>query len=139
MLVELGNPHPVHSPGGERESLPGPAVTRVWIPDEFTVTDDLDVNDLARHLLATSGSGVTNQPGHEALLAVIHQAGTWSNHGDEPPLWVWSDNPVLAKQLAAFYDCTNGRPGNVEDTHYTRFGPPGVGPTTSEEPVDGQG
>lgn len=124
MRVEFGNPSPHHAPTGTKEALPGPAVTYLQIPDSYTVTDGADANDLAKQLAL---GGVTNLPGHEALLSVIHQGGMWAAHGDAIPSWVWSDNPEFARQLSDWFGCPIGRPDDIEASHYTHAGPPGVG------------
>lgn len=138
MLVQFGNPAPhacdvdASHPTTGHEHAPddrdGPAVTYMHIPDEYTFDPDVDVHDLALHLLQ-SQDGVTSRPEDEALLAVIHnQGGMWNHHGASKPSWVWSDNEAFAELVAKFYGCDVGRPDDHEDTHHTISGPPGVGP-----------
>lgn len=126
MQVEFGNPSPHQGPVDNREPVLGPAVTYLSIPDSYTMTDGADIDKIARGI-ATSANGVTNLPGHEALLCVVHQAGMWPHHGAEAPSWVWSDNAEFARQLGEWFGCPVGRPDDLEATHYTLAGVPGVG------------
>lgn len=145
MLVELGNPKPVQcveTEQGHRHeplNLGAPAVTYLNIPegkhvdgsDLYGIQEDADLNAIARHLLQTSTDGVSHLPGHEALLCVLHPgSGMALHHFGGSPSWVRSSNPVLAKQLANFYDIPavdiNDR--SFEDTHFTLAGGPGVVP-----------
>jgi hypothetical protein len=121
MRVELGNPAPVNV--ADAAALPGPAVTYLEVPDSYTC-EPADVNDLARHLAANPGL-VSHLPGQEAFVAVVR---TWGAHSGGSPSWVWSDNPDFAQLLGEFYDCPVGRPDDLEDTHHTNAGPPGVAP-----------
>lgn len=78
-------------------------------------------------------SGVTHLPGHEALVALTHPLyGVVAQHFDptgQQPSWVHSDNPELARQIAEFHGgIPIGKPANVEETHHTQAGPPGVVP-----------
>lgn len=131
MRVELGNTSPAHSPSGQREALPGPAVTYVNIPDEYSVGDSSDIGLVQQHL-AQRPDGVTNLPNHEALLAIVHPGGVWASHGSGIPSWVWSDNEEFAIQLGAYFGCPVGHPEDLEATHFTTAGPPGVGPLNTE-------
>lgn len=127
MQVELGNAAP--KSGGQLADLGGaPAVTYVNIPDEYTFDENVDTLELQRHLYRTIATGVTQRPDDEAMLAVIHPSAFWNAHSaSEGPTWVHcTDNPAFAKALAAFYDCPAVRPADVEETHVTKFGPPGV-------------
>lgn len=137
MLVQLGNPRP-HQ-GANRDPLDGPAVTYLHIPDG----DHVDGSplygvqpyeagaerDLALHL--AQNPDITHLPGHEAFLAVTSPSGgMWQHHGAVKPSWVWSDHDHLAATLSAFYDCPtldSSGLSAVEDSHFTRFGAPGVG------------
>ena len=128
-LIELGNPAPKMEDGSPTASG-DPAVTYVQIPDTYELgpeADDVDMRDVALHLLQAPG-GVTHLPGLEPLLAVIHPGGLWGFHSDDKPTWVKCDDPRLERLLAEFYQCPVGAPDDLEDTHYTRFGMPGVGP-----------
>lgn len=152
MQVELGNPAPHSLPagnggnGGEPTALPGPQVTYVNIPDDvdadgnrhygYTVADSAAelARDAAFAIVQGAPGGVTRLPGQEALLAVTN---LWASHGSQPPSWVWSDNDDFAVLLGHYFRCPVGRPDNVEDTHYTASGAPGVGPPVEvAEPVD---
>ena len=135
MLVKLGNPSPVHGPLGAREPLPGPAVTTVVIPDTeddagnrlYQVMAGADLDAVKRSL--GERPDVTNLPGHEALLVIVHPGGVWANHSaGGKPSWVWSDDEEFARQLGEFFDIPVGEPTDVEATHFTDAGPPGVGP-----------
>ncbi len=142
MLVEFGNtePHVCTGDAGSahgHESLGwGPVVTSMHIPDSYSCDPAADVMAVSRHLLASlsrggGAAGITSMEGIEAILAVVHPAGgAWQHHGAGSPSWVWSDNPDLQRFLCQFWDLdpAAGRPVDVEDTHYTIHGPPGVVP-----------
>lgn len=144
MLVELGNPVRTNPSPGTNPTAP--AVTYLNIPDSCHVLGDGTEGDVAHYgvggdfdaaaIRAEFGQmrldGVTHLPGHEALLTIIHPLhGLWSQHGTEDPSWVWSDNDELARQLSDWYQVPVGRPGDMEDTHFTKAGPPGVIPAAS--------
>lgn len=74
-------------------------------------------------------SAVPRLPDHECFVSVVTD---WPNHSPQPPAWVASDNDDLAQMLAEFYGCPVGIPDDVEDTHHTFSGPPGVGPKEGE-------
>lgn len=126
MLVEFGNPTPTEPDGS---TLPGPAVTYFSIPDERTLEEGADVGDVLLHLARNPGQ-TSHLPGLEALLDVVR---TLPLHMSGTPSWVWSDNPVLAQYLSEFFDVPIGRPGDVESTHHTLAGPPGVAPRPADE------
>lgn len=79
-------------------------------------------------------SGVKGLPNHAAAVAVIHPGGFWNEVSlpADDPTWVWSNNAELQKFLAEYYGCAEGRPADLEDTHYTQYGasvfPPGAIP-----------
>jgi hypothetical protein len=79
--------------------------------------------------IGRSVDGITHLPDQEALLAVI---ASWRAESAGTPLWVWSDNEDFAVLLGEFFNAPVGRPDNVEDTHYSDAGPPGVGPRDAE-------
>ena len=122
MQVQLGNDRPTTpSPNG------APVVTYINIPDEYTC-EDIDIKEVALNLLRNPQ--VTRLPGQEALITVVHENGAWAQHSKSTPTWAWSDNPVLDKLLREFYEIPS-RPADVEDTHYTLSGPPGVIPAVA--------
>ena len=145
MLVEIGNQMPLRRPEDLAVVSRGPAVTYVNIPNGTTtivpdpstgaevdvplygMTPGADLQAIVQHIMQRP-NGVTNLPGHEALLALIHPGGLWPQHGAVPPSWIWAENSEFANQVGQFYGCAVGRPGNVEETHWTHAGPPGVIP-----------
>lgn len=144
MLVELGNPSPVvcagAGPGHAHDSLglDAPAVTYVNIPDGlhpdgsplYGFDPGVDINALARHLLSRP-DGVSHLPGHEALLIFAHQAGMPGHHFTAPPTWARCSDPGFGELLGRWFDCPAVGPDfDVEDTHYTLAGAPGVRPPT---------
>lgn len=139
MQVELGNSAPhgcvVDANGAHtHEPLPanpGPTFTRVDIPDEYELDDGLDIRDVALHL--ARNPDVTNMAGIQALLPIISPTGLWAHWSSQKPSWVWSDNPTMEAYLAAWFDCPAGHPADLEDTHHTYNGPPGVGPGSVTE------
>lgn len=152
MLVELGNPAPVHHPadnGKQRTRLDGHRVTEIRIPggDGGHTMPDAHSDDLFPAPLAEALAGVTARatrrmlidgwlaqdmhglPNHEALQSVIHPGAGWFSSSDAPaPTWVRSDHSALEAMLAEYFGCPIGPPDNFEDTHWTRNGMPGVGP-----------
>ena len=131
MLVEFGNTQPKMADGNLAD-LGGPAVTYLSIPDEYTFeADAIDVGEFRARLASSllQRDGITNLPDHEAALVATHPSGVWQRHsGAEGPSWVWSDDEAFQGFLAAYYGCAAGRPDDVEETHFTYAGPPGVFP-----------
>jgi hypothetical protein len=77
-----------------------------------------------------TNTGITNAgPGVQALLTICHPDGAWGKHTLGPkPTWAFCpDNPDFGKKVAEWYDIPYGKPADVELTHWTQFGPPGVG------------
>lgn len=116
----------------------GPAVTYIEIPwpdtGGYEVGDAPDVtgSSLRDHIAASllSSTGITRFGSHEGVMAVVHPSGIWRAHSKPgtTPTWVWSDNAEMARILSEFFGCPVGRPTDVESTHWTRSGPPGIGP-----------
>lgn len=135
MNYELGNPSPILPQGETRD---GPCVTYGYIPESYTFTDGLGVADFKTHLtdsLLMRGN-VTSLPDNEAALVVAHPDGAWGRHSTGRPSWALSDSPGFQRFLSEFYQCPEGRPSDVEETHYALAGPPGVVPNAA---VDLQG
>ena len=69
MQVQLGNQYP------KLAAIPddsAPTVTYITIPDSYTVTDE-DVREIA--LEFARRPDITQLPGHEAFIAVVHGSG----------------------------------------------------------------
>jgi hypothetical protein len=66
----------------------------------------------------------------EAFVSITDPRGVWRAHSTEgaTPTWVSSENEGLEFILSQHFGCDRGVPANVEATHYTEAGPPGVGP-----------
>jgi hypothetical protein len=129
MQVELGNQAPTRTDNS-------PVVTYSSVPDSYSYTPHESAvelaNAFARHLVALSDQGVTRlgdvsggTGDHEAFLAVLNG---WRAESTGAPTWVWSDNPDFAVLLGAFFGCPVGRPDDLEATHFTTAGAPGVFP-----------
>lgn len=112
LVVELGNqaPHEVQrDPDGlssvgvtpeNTKALGGTRVTTVEFPDDTTLG--------------------------EALVTITRKGGVWDYHSSEKPLWVASNSPEFEALLAVHFECDRGKPEDVEETHFTVNGPPGV-------------
>ena len=137
MQVQLGNANPTRiAPDGVddngRDVFLAPRVTTISVPNTYTYVVADSAADLANETAANLGravDGITRMPDQEALLAVI---ASWRAESSGSPTWVWSDNEDFAVLLGHFFDCPVGRPGDVEATHHTDAGPPGVGPVDAE-------
>jgi hypothetical protein len=92
---------------------------------------------LARHLATardvTRVGDISDGTGHHEAFQTA-RAGWLAESSAASPSWVWSDNSDFAVLLGAFFGCPVGRPANVEDTHWTASGPPGVGPAPEPAP-----
>lgn len=129
--------------GGDPET---PTVTRTAFPvagedpeapdDGATVDFDVDLGVLTRDVLQKVQTGVGRGicAANTAVLPFIEPPLAWSVHSDSPPVWVQCDshlNPPLAARfqslLARLIGCADGAPADVEATHRTYNGPPGVG------------
>lgn len=140
MIVEMGNrtPHQcVIRDGVEVGHEPlahGEPAVYSW-SDHGALTHDasagLDGKTAGIHVLSND---ITHLPDHEGFVSVLSD---WPHHSPNPPSWVWSDEPDLARMLSEFYGCPVGIPDDVEDTHHTVNGPPGVGPAPAPEVVEG--
>lgn len=67
----------------------------------------------------------------EAFTTLTAANGVVANWADDVA-WVETDSPGLAALLCEHYGCAQGAPGDLEDTHYTANGPPGVGPVVAD-------
>lgn len=111
---------------------------------DYTVHLDPNADELRDHAiqvpqLLMPGPGipaVTHLPEHEMLVSVVND---WPNHSPSPPAWVEVSSDVdpamaaaLSKAIAGFWRIPEGKPADVEDTHWTQHGnrvlPPGVIP-----------
>lgn len=96
-------------------SVEGPRVTALDVGED--PTGALDV-------LSALKAG---WPPSEDLPA--NRRGIWASHSSEPPAWVsCPQDPNLEGSIARLFGCPVGIPDDVEATHYTYSGPPGVGP-----------
>lgn len=134
MLVRMGNETPhAHILPSDHDGAPCEYTWR--LPEGFDYTHEpegrLNGKDALIHVLSNN---VPHLPGHEAFVSVTND---WPNHSPKPPTWVWSDNEDLAVMLSEAYGCPVGRPDDVEDTHHTLAGPPGVGPVVIPEGLSG--
>jgi hypothetical protein len=140
MLVELGNTLP---DTGE------PDVINVSVPDIYTYvvadgTNDMELGagnvatpetaaELATHVMRDISVGdpdLTHSPDQEALISVVRTWAAYNRSGS--PTWVWSDDDNFAVLLGCYFASPVGRPDDVEETHHTASGPPGVGPAAAE-------
>lgn len=129
MLVELGNAVPLNA-DGTRAVLNGPSVTYINIPDSYTMEPGANAQEFRAHIADAilDRDGITHMPDHEAAMAVVHPGGVWRTHGADRPTWVWSDHDELQRFLADYWGVPVGRPDDIEDSHNTMSGPPGVVP-----------
>lgn len=118
MIVEMGNPTP-HNVDHDQP------VVYYWAdpnPDTPPVPDD---HANGKDALLRALQSVITRDIPEAFLSVVRD---WPSHCDQNPTWVQSDDVNLAQMLSEAYGCPVGRPEDVEQTHHTYAGPPGVGP-----------
>lgn len=145
MIVMLGNDKPKMSNGATRADAEGdarPAVTYVHIPEGdggYEHDGDIDVAAFKSHLLNSlfSKQGITNFPGAECLLAVVHPSGPWGIHSASAvPLWVSvPGNASLEDAIAEVWEIPTGAPSDLEATYHTEAGPPGTFPQVAVEGV----
>jgi hypothetical protein len=135
MLIELGNTA-VHNGLDE-----GPRVTTVHVPEGdggHTHKTDLDVQTFKDHftdaMLYRDGI-FRDEKVSEVLLAAVNGWGAQSQ--GSKPSWLeispGENTPEghvadLHRFLGEFYGCPVGKPLDVEETHWTQSGPPGVFP-----------
>lgn len=139
MIVELGNVAPlepyreeVREADHTRDELAARAKAE-GLPDAGTKSDlaaRLSGVNRTRPLDTDAPRSTVVQlpddtPLGEALLTITR---LWALHSAEPAAWVASDSASLEALLAEHFDCEAGKPGDVEATHYTLAGPPGVYP-----------
>lgn len=131
MEVMMGNatPHQCDTSGGGHAHVlldHGEPCTYNW-GDFGALTHDSDagLDGLASGVHVLSND-VTHLPESECFVSIVSD---WPHHSPNPPAWVWASDPDLARMLSEFYGCPVGVPEDLEDTHHTAAGPPGVGPT----------
>lgn len=85
--------------------------------------------------LGARPDGVTHLPNHAAFVSIAHPLqGSWVNvaAAGTKPTWVASNSAALQAFLAEYYDCPEGAPAGLEDSHFTQYGrtvyPPGAQP-----------
>lgn len=131
MIVEFGNQAAKNGVDDR------PKVTTVHVPEGdggySHEIGGVSVDDFRMHRqeAADYNNGVTHLPDHEALLSIV---ASWPSQSVGKPAWVsvTSDQNTpegvaedVEKFLSEHYYCPQGKPEDVELTHWTRFGPPG--------------
>jgi hypothetical protein len=125
MQIQIGNPLPAPATGITSDG--NPVVTYVHAPDDVYPHSGPVDGAAVQAAIDASRDGITSgQP--EVLLAILHRDGVVANHLDAHASWVWSDNAEVQSALAQALGCPEGIPADVEQTHHTVFGPPGVAP-----------
>ena len=142
MLIELGQTAP------KRVDHNDPAVTYLHIPEAdehglggYSLEPGMDARDFREHIDWAYGAngGITQLPGHEILLAVHHAQAA---HGYKDPAWIRvtphdltpdHHQPEVERFLSDYYKCDVGAPADLEQTHHTKYGPPGQGPNIYEQ------
>lgn len=124
MRVLLGNEAPLDAPG--------PSISYSDVRDlsgYIVGSDALAVKD---HLFDNPGV-VTHLPGMGVILEIV---GSWRAVSNKKPLWVAAaaeegEDPAVVDDIerfiADFWRIPRGTPDDLEATHYTFAGPPGVG------------
>lgn len=80
-----------------------------------------------------------DMPLMEIATTITIAQGVWDSHSpggyadSGAPTWVDSDSSALAALLAEHFGCDVGAPADVERTHWTENGPPGVGPKATSK------
>lgn len=78
---------------------------------------------------------ITHLPDNAAFVSIVRD---FQSHSPTSPTFANSEDcPDLALMLSEAYGCPVGLPDDVEDTHHTTSGPPGVGPAPVLEAVEG--
>jgi hypothetical protein len=140
MIVEFGNE-------AARNALDDrPKVTTVHVPEGdggySHKIGAISVDDFRMHRqeAADYNNGVTRLPDHEALLSIV---AAWPQQSTSKPTWVSvtpdENTPEgvaedVEKFLSEHYSVEAGKPEDVEFTHWTRHGEPGVMPKALELP-----
>ena len=127
MQVELGNPAPQDAASGAPS--PGPCVTYMNGVSSSLV-HGTEASAHFEHFAQFPGA-VTHLPGHEAIITVVRSWQAGQSMGN--PSWVKvnlespDEDPAAAaeleRQLGNFWACPQGRPDDLEETHWTVHGP----------------
>lgn len=152
MLVELGNHAALRGIDDQ------PKVTTIHIPEAdeyglggYTHAPGLTVAEFSKHRQQALDyrGGITHLPDHELLQAIVN---AWPAHAYDAPQWVKvtsvhethglevGHGPDVAQDiegfLREFYDLSDstGKPADLEDRYWTRFGAPGQGEPTPSLP-----
>lgn len=71
----------------------------------------------------------------ETFRTITDPGGIMAAHSSGVPAWVsCPDKPNLEALLAEHYGCAAGKPGDVEQTHWTTAGPPGSAQASEAQP-----
>lgn len=127
-----------HSKDELEERARGRGVSLADDPTKETIASRLSSLVIPEPLEGKRVTSISFPPGTpftEALVTVTHQTrGIWANHSAGPPDWVESDDEELATAIARHYSQPEGHqvqigaPADLEATHWTEAGPPGIGP-----------
>lgn len=120
--VELGTRDPHHMVEGKAVKIPGPTVimAEVPAPEALTFNPETQAADVAIALAREE-----HLPDNEALINMLHRDGWWAQRSAVKPDWVWADNKDFERIVSDYFGCSRGRPEDVEETYWTRSGPPG--------------
>ncbi len=145
MRVSLGTDQAVESRTRQVYALEHSKVELIKMAEALPgVTTDGDKETLAARISATPERRRLPEPRvcdiefpegtslSEAFTTITARGGLWSYHSDSPATWVESDSPGLSALLAEHFGCPEGAPGDLEDTHWTRAGRPGVRPEDAQ-------
>lgn len=147
MRIELGNPSPKLADG---TTTPGPAVTVLHTNPAASFDPNVDIGDYLLHLLQRQQATgdeytVTNRPNDEILVALLHEEGMMARSFGGSPTFLHvtpeadgetqESADAMAAVLSRIWNCPVGKPDDVEDTHFTEAGAPGVHPPTDAQIV----
>lgn len=106
----------------------GVAIEAPWNEDAEVVRQL--VNDAKQRVPADIGPCVMDvavSPDSDLVQAIDEIKRCWSEAHDDVPTWIDGDDSALVSLLAREWGCSVGAPIDVEETHYTLSGPPGIG------------
>lgn len=154
MSLRLGNPAPKE---GYKEAVPE-STSRTELEalaQEVGAAHDADTPDELLRARINDSTRYRNLDDHrvtyvhfppgttlsEAFTTLTHSKGIWAAHaqadgdGYAKPTWVDGDNSSLVNLVAENYGAAVGAPDDLEVTHHTHSGPPGVG---ADGPIGGK-
>lgn len=80
--------------------------------DLYKITDEMDLEHYLHEIIEGAPSKIVREPEEDYSLHILYAPAENSTFGEtvEPPVWAWSYQKEVPKELAIEIDCMNGEP-----------------------------